>query len=399
MSSLRVISFAIVFAMIYPLSLLAQNGQKNVPTQSTPSISSADRATKADGDQAQEKFQLVLLGNFALYIEELNRLGKMGYRLEKAFNYGGNSSFSQKYAAVMTLDAEESFEYDWLTSPNKKFLESRLNFNAERGFNPVQLLPLTSCSNKEIDDDTHPFPIGDLLLRLTKGDVFLLERRNGKAKKAKEYKVFFGRIGLGKSPTAELQAALDNAPPGFHPFKILFNKSGIFDFSVSVLLEKDVKNVDAQKVQYRFFKDVNGFEKEINSLAQIGFQLIAGRRIGLLKFALLAKVPGDAVSYILLDADKHQKEFAKKVAPGNIYKGMFLGDTSCDEPETKGAKLVFARTADSNQKPEYKFLKLTDRDLYPTEDSSAAEFNRLLKENYRVKDIFYSGGPTVIFER
>lgn len=399
MNSSRAISFALVFAMIYPLSLRAQPGQEKVQNPSTPSLPSADKATKPGAGQDQEKFRLVLSGNFTRYVEELNRLGKMGYRLEKAFNYGGDSSLSQRYAAVLELDSEETFEYDWLTSPNKRFLESRLNFNAERGFNPVQLLPLTSCSDKEIDEDTQIFPVGDLLLRLTKGDVFLLERRNGKAKKAKEYKVFIGKIGLGKSPTAELQAALDNAPAGFHPFKILFNKSGIFDFSVSVLLEKDLKNVDAGKVQYRFFKDVNGFEKEINSLAQIGFHLIAGRRIGLLKFALLAKVPGDAASYILLDADKHQKEFLKKVAPGDIYKGMFLGDTSCDEPETRGAKLVFARTAAANQRPEYKFLKLADRDLYPTEDSSTAELNRLLKENYRVRDVFYSRGPTVILER
>ena len=235
--------------------------------------------------------------------------------------------------------------------------------------------------------------------RSAKGDVFLLEKRLGKSERVKEYKVFTGKIGIGKSPTTELQTALDNTPAGFHPFKVLFNKGGTFDFSVSVLLEKDLRNENTEKIQYKFFKDVNGFEKEINSLAQTGFQLIAGRRIGLVKFALLAKIPGGAASYILLDADRYQKEFDKKVQPGNVYKGMFHGDAWCDEDETIGAKLVFANTAESSAKPEYKFLKLATRKSIPSDDATSAEIKKLIKEGFFIRDIFYADGAVLILEK
>ena len=357
-------------------------------------------APQKASEQTKAVTQFVLTNDLSRYIEELNRLGKLSYRVEKAFNYGGDAANSQKFAAVVRLD-EGTFEYDWLTSPNKNFIEQRLNSKAEQGFNVVQILPLSSCTDRiTIDSDGSVIPpANEALLRLTKGDVFLLENQNKNTEKTKEYKVISGKIGLGKSPTTEIQTALDNVPAGFQPFKILFDKSGTFDFAVSVLLEKDLKNENNEKIQYRFLKDVNGFEKEVNSLAREGFQLIAGRRIGLVKFALLAKIPGDAVSYILLDADKYQKEIAKKVTPANTYKGMFLGDTACDEPETKGGKLVFAQTTDANKTFEYKYLKLSDKNQFPTDGDSVAELNKLLAQNYRIRDIFYAEGATLILEK
>lgn len=397
MKVVRFFSFLMSVSLLtLPTFVFAQSGKK-VEQPSTAVETATPSKTQ---DTTKPVTQFVLANDFSRYIEELNKLGKLNYRVEKAFNYGGDAANSQRFAAVVRLD-EGTYEYDWLTSPNKNFIESRLNSKAEQGFNVVQILPLSSCVDKKtIDSDGSPTsPVNEALLRLTKGDVFLLERRNGKTEKTKEYKVLIGKIGLGKSPTTEIQTALDNVPAGFQPFKILFDKSGTFDFAVSVLLEKDLKNENTEKVQYRFVKDVNGFEKGINALASEGFQLMAGRRIGLVKFALLAKVQGDAVSYILLDADKYQKEIAKKVTPSNVYKGMFLGDTSCDEPETKGGKLVFAQTADANKTFEYKYLKLSDKTQFPTDGDSVAELNKLLAQNYQVRDIFYADGATLILEK
>lgn len=384
-----------VSLLTLPTFIFAQSGKKT-----DQPVTAAETETKKASDEVKPVTQFVLANDFSRYLEELNKLGELGYRVEKAFNYGGDAANSQKFAAVVRLD-KETYEYDWLTSPNKNFIEARLNAKAEQGFNFLQILPLSACldENTVKSDKTVVPPVSETFLRLTKGDVFLLEKQNGKIEKTKEYKVIVGKIGLGKSPTTEIQTALDNVPVGFQPIKILFDKSGTFDFAVSVLLEKDLRNENKDKIQYRFVKDVNGFEKGINLLASEGFQLIAGRRIGLIKFALLAKVPGNAVSYILLDADKYQKEIAKRVTPANIYKGMFLGDTSCDEPETKGGKLIFAQTADANQTFEYKFIKLSDKNQLPTDGDSVAELNKLLAQKYRVRDIFYADGATLILEK
>ncbi len=388
--------------LIGSIPLFAQSGNKNVQASPTPSVNATPekKVENLPDKKNLEKDQFVLSEDFYTFINELNRLGKLGYRVEKAFNYGGDmASNLQRFAAVLRLDAEDAFEYDWLTSPNRRFIESRLNAKAALGYYVTHILPVTGCFEKESETDKIEFPAPEIMRKLTKGDLFLLEKRLGSSERIKEYKVFTGKIGVGKSPTTELQTALDNAPAGFHPFKVLFNKTGTFDFAVSVLLEKDLRNENTEKIQYKFFKDINGFEKEINSLAQNGFQLVAGRRIGLIKFALLAKVPGDAVSYILLDADKYQKEFDKKVSSGNIYKGMFLGDTSCDEAATIGAKLVFAQTAEKSAKPVYKFLKLTRKNSPQSDDAAIAELKKLLTENFTVRDIFYADGAVLILEK
>ncbi len=384
------------------MPVFAQSGNKNAQTSPTPSVNSTpeNKIENSPDNKNLENVQFVLTDDLKSFLAELNKFGKLGYRVGKAFNYGGDSAeYGQRFAAVLKKDAEDFFEYDSITSPNRKFIESRLNAKAALGYTVSHILPVTGCFEKESADDKIEFPAPEIMKRLTKGDIFLLEKRPGQSERLKEYKVFTGKIGVGKSPTAELQAALDNAPAGFQPFKVLFNKAGTFDFSVSVLLEKDLRKETAEKIQYKFFKDVNGFEKEINSLAQAGFQLIAGRRIGLIKFALLAKVPGDATSYILLDADKYQKEFDKKVASGNVYKAMFLGDTSCDEAETIGAKLVFAQTADQASKPVYKFVRLTGKKSLPNNDATIIEIRTLLKDGFIIRDIFYAGGVVLILEK
>lgn len=386
----------LIAVTVFAITAFSQSGKKDVQTTPTPSV---NQSSQTEAKTVNEEFQFVLVGDFTKYIEELNRLGKLGYRVEKAFNYGGDAANMQRFAAVLRFDPETAFAYDWITSPNRKFIESRLNSKSEKGFYFTHILPITGCIDSFADQDTVEFPALETLLKLSKGDVFLLEKPLGKTEKVREYKVFTGKIGIGKSPTTELQNALDNAPAGFHPIKVLFNKSGTFDLTISVLLEKDLKNENTEKIQYKFFKDVNGFEKEINTNAQNGFQLIAGRRIGLTKLALLAKTPGDAVSYVLLDADKYDREFPKKVAPGNVYKGMFLGDTSCDEYETLGAKLVFAQTADTNRRPEYKFLKISDQNSLPNDDAITKEVIRHFKDGYRIRDIFYGKGAVLILEK
>lgn len=390
-----------ILSVFFAMSTFAQSGTKGVVTAPTPSVNPtppSENKTSAKTEQVEE-FQFVLSGNLTRFIEELNNFGKLKYRVAKAFNYGGDSNISQRFGAVLRFDPEAAYQYDWMTSPNRRFIESRLNAKSRKGFYVTHILPLTGCAGRDAEGDAIEFPVADAILRLAKGDVFLLEKVLESSERQKEYKVFSGKIGVGKSPTAELQNALNSAPAGFHPFKVLFNKSGLLDFSISILLEKDLRNENIEKIEYKFFKDVNGFEREINANAQSGFQIVAGRRIGLTKLALLAKVPGDAASYILLDADKYQKEFDKKVAPGNIYKGMFLGDTSCDETETIGAKLIFAETAGGAPKYEYKFLKLTEKNLLSNDDTIVDNFKKHLEEGYTVRDIFYANGIIAILEK
>lgn len=100
-----------VFAVIVlTITAFSQSGKKDVQTAPTPSINSS--SVQTESKTINEEFQFVLLGDFNKYIEELNRLGKLGYRVEKAFNYGGDAAKMQRFAAVLRLDPETAYEYD-----------------------------------------------------------------------------------------------------------------------------------------------------------------------------------------------------------------------------------------------------------------------------------------------
>jgi hypothetical protein len=74
------------------------------------------------------------------------------------------------------------------------------------------------------------------------------------------------------------------------------------------------------------------------------------------------------------------------------------GEVRCDEPEVANQKLVFALRP-GGEKHEYKILNIFDWRARNHTAASLAEFRRLTGENYRVKDLFYSGGLNVIMEK
>lgn len=221
------------------------------------------------------------------FVNELNRNGNLGYRLEKSLNYGGEGP-TQSYAAVVRLDAPHKYEYDWMSSPDKKLLESRLNIQAKKGFNFVNAYALTSCSGGTSDEQANPSSPESLIFRLNKGDAFLLERRNGGTEQSREYKVFIAKVRLGDSAEKTIQSGLDAAAPqGFRPVKILFARQGLLDFSVSVLAERNLMNNNEPKTEYRFLKKSSGPPKDMNALAAQGFRFITGRRVGMIGMVLM----------------------------------------------------------------------------------------------------------------
>ena len=126
--------------------------------------------------------------------------------------------------------------------------------------------------------------------------------------------MFIAKVRLGDSAEKTIQAGLDAAAPqGFRPIKILFARQGLLDFSVSVLAERSLKDDNSQKTEYRFIKKTSGLPKVINTLAAQGFRFIAGRRVGMIGMALMAKQASDAITYTFVDEKKYTKEFDKTV--------------------------------------------------------------------------------------
>jgi hypothetical protein len=379
--------------------VLAQSGRKSEPPAPPPV--QEERPTEPAVTADLEKVKLILSDGWENFVKDLNANGKLGYRLEKSVSYGGKAE-SRSFAAVLRLHAGDSYEYDWISNAGRRLLDSRLNYQAKKGFNFAAAFALTFCDeeSEEADNDDNKTPLGLLLSNflIQKGNAFLLERKNGSTAQSKEYKIVTGNAGPRGDAKKNIQAALDAAPQGFRPVKILTSKAGMVDFAVSVLLERDLPADETVKTEYRFVKEVTGFDKAVNKLAAQGFRFVAGGRIGLIKFAVLAKQADDASAYTFIKDHEHAKKFDKALAQGKSYHGLMEGEVRCDEPEVANQKLVFALRP-GGEKHEYKILNIFDWRARNHTTDSLVEFRRLVGENYRVRDLFYSGGLNVILEK
>ena len=341
-----------------------------------------------------EKVKLIISTGIETFVKDLNDNGKLGYRLENSLSYGGEGP-TQNYAAILRLDAPNKYEYDWMSSPDKKLLEGRLNSQAKKGFNFVNAYAVTSCSEAPSDEPVHE----TLVLRFHKGDAFLLERRNGETTQSREYKVFIAKVRLGDSAEKNIQSELDaTAPQGFRPVKILFARQGLLDFSVSVLTEKNLSDTNSAKTEYRFLKKTSGLPENMNKFAAQGFRFITGRRVGMVGLALMDKRASDATNYTFIDAKKYAKEFDKTIAQGNSYRAVMMGDLSCGSTEVQNERLVFEQNS-SGKQHEYKITTISFTKPGNADPASLSEFQRLVSDGYRVKDLFYAGGLRMIFER
>lgn len=339
-------------------------------------------ASSGAGSQQLEKVKLITSTGIESFVKDLNDNGKLGYRLENSLNYGGEG-VTQSFAAVLRLDAPNKYEYDWMSSPDKMLLEERLNSQAKKGFNFANAYALTYCS-EPLDDESDPNLT--LVLRLKKGDAFLLERRNGTAGQTREYKVLHAKVRLGDSAEKDIQAALDAAAPqGFRPVKILFARYGLLDFTVSVLTEKSLMDGNSSKTEYRFLKKSSGLPDHMNKWAAQGFRFITGRRVGSIGLVLMDKQTSDGTKYTMIDRKKYAKEFDKTIAQGNSYRAVMLGDLTCGSTEAGNERLVFEQNSGGKQH-EYKI-------------AASNEFQQLVSDGYQIKDLFYSKGLHVIFER
>ena len=378
-----------------PALASAQSGRTQPTPTPTPKQQEASQTTSDVPNL--EKVKVIESRGFVNFVKDLNEQGRVGYRLEKSVGYGGKGA-DQTYAAVLRLDPGHVYEYDWLSSPNRDLLDLRLNTLAKKGFYFADAYPLTACSDDSSEDADDRSTVSLSLFKFLKGNVFLFERRDGAAAQNREYKFFVGKIGPGKNPKETIQVALDSAPAGFRPVKLLFSKSGWFDFRVSVLVERDLSDAAPAKVEYGLVKEVSGFEKEVNALAARGFRFIGGGRMGTVNFGMLARQAADATAYTFIDDEKHAKEFDKTIAAGNVYHGLLEGDLRCDESEVANQKLVFSRS-NGVEKREYRIVSLLEPKTRQLSAAALEEFRRLVGEGFRARDIFYARGLNVIFEK
>ncbi|MGB8509688.1 MAG: hypothetical protein WCD76_14980, partial [Pyrinomonadaceae bacterium] len=328
----------------------------------------------------------------------LNEQGRLGYRVEKSVGYGDKDE-RRKYAALLRLDAGHTYEYVHDRLPDNELYGHPLNYHARRGYNLIETYAVTRCPSLDYSADPKPPWDLDNWLYTVKGSVFLFMRRDGAAEQTREYKLYTGRVGWGENLQETIQPAIDKAPPGFRPVRLLFAGSGMLGSGVSVVLESDLNVLAPAKVEYQVVKETRDLVKEINWRAAAGARYIGGGRNGPFKVALLAQGAAAGLSdYTFLDDNKAAKKFDKLVAAGYSYKGMMGGDLACESDEMVSQKLVFARDI-AGPTRSYKILSLPEPKRVGPTAPALSELQRLASENFRIRDIFYAYGLYVILEK
>jgi len=363
------------------------------PTVPTPDKQQSQ--TQAGAEQL-ENIRMISSVNVETFARDLTDKGKLGYRLEKSLNYGGASP-TQRYVAVLRIDPGNTYDYTYLIDPDKKKLEAKLNDEAKTGFNFASAYIFTTCKENHLLDLMAPGTNTEVL-RMRKSDAIILERKNGNRDQTMEYKVIIAKVHLGDGAEKNIQGQIDTAiPQGFRPVKILVSRQGTFDFNAIVVAERNLKEENTTKTEYRFIKAGDkGMVKDINDLAAQGFRFVNGTHFGLMALVLMAKQAGDGTAYTLVNSQKYDKEFDKIVAEGNSYQGRIEGDMICGSSTVENERFVFAQNA--GEKRQYKIADLSLTPAGGLTEDSWSEFRRLMIDNYQIKDIFAPGGVHVIFE-
>ena len=386
---------------------ISQSGRQPSRSKSMPGMQPEPATTPADYTR-YDRVKVVVSEGMYKFVEALNEQGRLGYRLEKTVSYGDPNN-RRMYAAVLHLDPGHSYEYvsDSMPEDMGRYGDP-LNYNARRGYGLAHAYPRTQCRTVDVPldpNDPYNTSTSQELQAVQKGNDLLFMRRDAATTQTKEYRVFTGLFTLDGGQKNELQAALDAAPPGFHPVRLLFSGTDPNRFYVTVVAERKLDEATQPKVEYRLVKEVFGFEDEVNRLAAAGARYVGGGRNQFVKIALLERQAGGARSaYTFIDDSGDQQRFDREVAAGNSYAGLLVGDLTCtSDSRLFLQKLVFARDAGGGPAREYKVLKVFDRKLGKTSGllpaASVSELRRQLAAGFRVRDLFYAQGLYAILEK
>ena len=328
------------------------------------------------------------------FVEQLNQFGSKGYKLISAIR--------EFPVAIVKLD-ESQYQYIWFEtiSPfdfTKSGFQEKQAEMAKQDFHVVEHFFISrSCEPLYAED----ISLGE---KCQYKDLFLFEKQ-------KDFKKPFEQIlvnafpGWGAKPSVDLEMQVDEKlAEGFYPTKVFSA------FEILLMKAKDKNDLLSDKPDVRIVRSSWGntnLEDKVNELAKKGYRLaMAQNGIAVMyRNSETAQIP---VLYVWVKADKKnfEKELAKLQAKGAIYRTTY--------PNEKGTEnnLIFEqKLKDDGKRREFRILKFEFDskenkqekkvyiDLMPSSKEAIKTMNKLVKEGFEVKDLFYTDKVSVILER
>ncbi len=399
--------------MLSTLAALSQSGRPVAsPSPEIPAPADAVKTT-LPCEKGLPEHIYISPRNITAFMGELNRLGACGYTLEKAgklpLEREAASALAMIVFGVVKLDSGNKYEYlgieafgDWQTA-------SRIGDLAKEGFyfRKNLLFQAGACNEGSGGGPDSPASVLGGLLglgQISRGSIFIVERKNGIRKKL-EYMTVKGAEGDSQKDVAENQKLFEAAvAKGFRPVAI--NYMGIFVQDFTVLMEKDPEiRVEGE---YRLLRHIYGISKRMTQLAQEGYEPVI---IGV-NFAVLHR-KNDKPLGVSYQTNDEFGAVVKKLPSwtGARYQATGIADyhVGCDPyegklffalPPNEGApgyehRILVMTNVEERLKKKDKMASFTD----PPRVEALNEFQKLLQEGYTIKDIFFAKEVTVFFER
>lgn len=345
------------------------------------------------GEEEAERGRHSRLKNFT---EQLNKAGEQGYRI-LSVTTGWN------LIAIVKLD-EAQYEYDWFETKSsvhfaKSEVQEKLEASSSKGFRVVDHFLLSSYC-----EFIPPLDIPPLLEKCEYLDLFLLGKEKG-VNKPTEQVLINSFPGWGAKPSIELEKQIsEKLAEGFYPVNVF----SAFEILLERAKEKNELLSDKPDVQVvRTSWGKGNLEDKVNELAKQGYRLaMTNYRIAVMyRNKETAQIP---VSYVWLKADKKnfEKELAKLQEKGATYRTTYPNDKG-----TENTLIFEQKLKDDRKRSEFKVLKFEFDskenqaekkvyiDLTPASKEAVKTMDKLVKEGFEVRDLFYADGVSAILER
>lgn len=400
---------------------LILRGQSNSVSTPTPAIETL-QSQKLCKQGSLDKYKFIAATGIANFIGKLNESGNCGYRLvnlTKMPLYTSEKFDRMTLAAIVELESQKKYEYDWFEAFTPGEAQTRINHRANGGFYFRKMLPVAqglcetspTTSVEKSDGKRILDRLGETL-SYSFGGIYFLERR-ADSNERKEYRVLIGTAGWGKQTTDQLQSELnDKVQLGFRPVAMGLHKI-LNRYAVSLLVERGEElQREIASPSYIIVRSEFGFEKKVNNLAKNGYKIIFEGEFSAFRHALMLKESDKYRPRRYNSIDSTRESFSRKLS--NLskqavrYVGLSSRVTGCDFAESR---LIFESDQGNNRSAsEFKTLKLaewqqvTDSSNEGIPSASAfseeamREYTKLLDKGYVFRGLFFSNGINAIFE-
>jgi hypothetical protein len=364
----------------------------------------------------------VFATNVTDFVSKLNQLGEQGYKIEQITKLplNVNEKFGEmKLAGIVNLDRGHTYEYDWFEGFVPGEIVTRINSRAKNGFYFRDRLSVTqgfcednSTYRTEKSDTGRIFDSFVSSLQYSVGSIFFLERRD-RLVKSIEYRVEIGLITSRDRHPDELAASIESLGSlGFRPLSMSVSKVGNKNAFI-ILAERDKSVTNNADFQYRLIAGEFGFEKKITAATVDGFKVLFAGRTGAVRYALLkSEIANSGISihdFLKTYTKSFQSDLAKLSTQKNLeYLSLMDEDWTCDSVE---AVLIFhKRVTEKSEMVQFESVKIMDElkkstkqnptaKLMPPAPEVIRKIERLLKEGFVFRDLFFSDGINLLLEK